>query len=180
MGMLISIDNGGTLTDACVIDGARVFHAKTLTTPHDLTQCFVEALREVSKRIYGEPKLDTLLEQVDYIRYSTTQGTNAVVERKGPRLGLILRRGQEAGALVRNDGERELLEAMVGDRIASLDLNKAEEDIETAVIIAVNELMASGANRLVVSLGGANLSADEARVERIALLRYPRHLLGAV
>jgi len=32
--MLISIDNGGTLTDACVIDGARGFHAKTLTTPH--------------------------------------------------------------------------------------------------------------------------------------------------
>jgi N-methylhydantoinase A len=65
MGIQINIDNGGTLSDACVIYGAKVFHAKTLTTPHDLTQCFVQVLREVSKRIYGEPRLDTLLEEVD-------------------------------------------------------------------------------------------------------------------
>ncbi len=180
MGLLISIDNGGTLTDACVINGDRVFHAKTLTTPHDLTQCFVDVLREVSTRVYGEPNLDTLLEQVDYIRYSTTQGTNAVVERKGPRLGLILRHGQDSAGLVRNDSEKELLGAMVGDRMATLNLEQSDEDIESAVIVAVNELMSRGANRLVVSLGGANLAADESRMKRITLLRYPRHLLGAV
>ena len=93
--MLISIDNGGTLTDACVIYGAKVYRAKTLTTPHDLTQCFVQVLKEASKRVYGEERLGTMLEEVDYIRYSTTQGTNAVVQRKGPRLGLILRKGQD-------------------------------------------------------------------------------------
>jgi len=180
MGMLISIDNGGTLTDACVIDGARVFHAKTLTTPHDLTQCFVEALREVSKRIYGESKLDTLLEQVDYIRYSTTQGTNAVVQRKGPRLGLILRAGARVDELTRNDAERELLEAMVADRVAYLDLTKNEDAIESGLIASVNELMSRGASRLVVSLGGDTLSEDESRIKRLTLLRYPRHLLGAV
>jgi N-methylhydantoinase A len=180
MGMLISIDNGGTLTDACVIDGARVFHAKTLTTPHNLTQCFVEALREVSKRIYGESKLDTLLEQVDYIRYSTTQGTNAVVQRKGPRLGLILRAGTTVDELTRNDAERELLQAMVGDRIEYLDLEKSDDEIESALIASVNELMSRGANRLVVSLGGDTLTEDESRIKRLTLLRYPRHLLGAV
>jgi N-methylhydantoinase A len=180
MGMLISIDNGGTLTDACVIDGARVFHAKTLTTPHDLTQCFVEALREVSKRIYGQSKLDTLLEQVDYIRYSTTQGTNAVVQRKGPRLGLIVRAGTTVQELIRNDAERELLQAMVADRIAYLDLTKDDDEIESALIASVNELMSRGANRLVVSLGGDTLTEDESRIKRLTLLRYPRHLLGAV
>ena len=71
--------DGGTLTDACVIHGAKVFRAKTLTTPHDLTQCFVQVLKEASKRVYGEEKLAALLEEVDYIRYSTTQGTNALV-----------------------------------------------------------------------------------------------------
>src|SRR5258708_3809426 len=180
MGMLISIDNGGTLTDACVIDGARGFHAKTLTTPHDLTHCFVEGLREVSKRIYGQSKLDTLLEKVDYIRYSTTQGTNAVVQRKGPRLGLIVRAGTTVQELIRNDAERELLQAMVADRIAYLDLTKGDDEIESALIASVNELMSRGANRLVVSLGGDNLTEDESRIKRLTLLRYPRHLLGAV
>ncbi len=180
MGLLISIDNGGTLTDACVISGAKVFHAKTLTTPHDLTQCFVEVLRQVSTRIYGEPRLAALLEDVDYIRYSTTQGTNAVVQRKGPRLGLIVRKGQDRDGLVRNGDERELLQALVGDRVAQLDLAQDDETLESSVIGIVNELMSRGANRLVVSLGGDQLDEDESRIKRLALLRYPRHLLGAV
>ena len=180
MGLLISIDNGGTLTDACVISGAKVFHAKTLTTPHDLTQCFVEVLRQVSTRIYGESNLAALLEDVDYIRYSTTQGTNAVVQRKGPRLGLIVRKGQDRDGLVRNDDERELLQALVGDRVAQLDLAQDDEALESSVIGIVNELMSRGANRLVVSLGGDQLDEDESRIKRLALLRYPRHLLGAV
>lgn len=180
MSMLISIDNGGTLTDACVIYGAQVFHAKTLTTPHDLTQCFVQVLKEVSKRIYGEARLDALLEEVDYIRYSTTQGTNAVVQRKGPRLGLILRRGQKLDSIIRNEDERELLDAMVSDRVASIDPTLAEDKLESHLTKVINELMSAGANRVVVSLGGDSLAADETKVKRMALLRYPRHLLGAV
>jgi N-methylhydantoinase A/oxoprolinase/acetone carboxylase beta subunit len=180
MSMLISIDNGGTLTDACVIYGAKVFRAKTLTTPHDLTQCFVQVLKEASKRVYGEERLSALLEEVDYIRYSTTQGTNAVVQRKGPRLGLILRKGQDPKALVRNDDERDLLQATVGDRVSFVDPSLSDEELETSLTAVINELMSAGANRVVVSLGGANLAADEMKVKHVALLRYPRHLLGAV
>ncbi|MBI2312621.1 MAG: hydantoinase/oxoprolinase family protein [Betaproteobacteria bacterium] len=180
MPMLVSIDNGGTLTDACVIHGDRVFHAKTLTTPHDLTMCFVEVLKEASRKIYGEPCLEALLEQVDYIRYSTTQGTNAVVQRIGPRLGLIVRQGAGISRLIRNDDERELFEAMVGDRVGSLDLGLDDEAFEANITTVINHLMSQGANRIVVSLGGETLIDDESRVKRVTLLRYPRHLLGAV
>nr|WP_246813930.1 hydantoinase/oxoprolinase family protein [Panacagrimonas perspica] len=176
----MSIDNGGTLTDACVIYGAKVFRAKTLTTPHDLTQCFVQVLKEASKRVYGEEKLAALLEEVDYIRYSTTQGTNAVVQRKGPRLGLILRKGQDPKKLARNKDEKDLFDATVGDRVAYVDPGLSDEQLESALTTVINELMSAGANRLVVSLGGANLAADEMKVKHVALLRYPRHLLGAV
>jgi N-methylhydantoinase A len=180
MAMLVSIDNGGTLTDACVIYGSKVFHAKTLTTPHDLTKCFVEVLREASRKIYGEAKLATLLEEVDYIRYSTTQGTNAVVQRTGPRLGLVIAKGSDAKKLIRNNDEKELFEAIVGDRIGSVDLSLEGEAFETSITRAINDLISRGTNRIVVSLGGENLVADEARTKRVTLLRYPRHLLGAV
>jgi N-methylhydantoinase A len=180
MTMLVSIDNGGTLTDACVIYGSKVFHAKTVTTPHDLTKCFVEVLREASRKIYGEPKLGTLLEEVDYIRYSTTQGTNAIVQRIGPRLGLIVAKGSNVKDLIRNDEERELFAAMVGDRIGSIDLGLQGEAFESSITKAINELISQGANRIVVSLGGETLVADEARLKRVTLLLYPRHLLGAV
>ena len=38
MGFLVNIDNGGTFTDVCISDGTRLVHAKSTTTPHDLTQ----------------------------------------------------------------------------------------------------------------------------------------------
>lgn len=180
MTMLVSIDNGGTLTDACVIYGTRVFHAKTLTTPHDLTTCFVEVLKEASRKIYGEPRLAALLEEVDYIRYSTTQGTNAVVQRLGPRLGLVVRKGADVSVLIRNGDEKELFSVIVGDRLGEIDVNLDGDAFEANITAVINHLMSQGANRIVVSLGGEALIDDESRVKRVTLLRYPRHLLGAV
>jgi len=86
---LINIDNGGTLTDVCVVDGDGVRYTKTLTTPFDLSRCLFDGLTKASRLVYGEERLAALLQATDYIRYSTTQGTNALVQRQGPRLGLL-------------------------------------------------------------------------------------------
>jgi N-methylhydantoinase A len=94
-GKLINIDNGGTLTDICVIDGAQVYRTKTITTPYDLSKCLLEGLSKVSAQIYGDEDIQSLLLSTEYIRYSTTQGTNALVERKGPRLGRQAARRRE-------------------------------------------------------------------------------------
>jgi len=180
MGLLVNIDNGGTLTDVCIIDGSDVYHAKALTTPYDLSKCFFEVLTEASKRIYGETRLDALLSDAETIRYSTTQGTNAVVQRVGPRLGLILRKGKTADFLRKTQSEAQMFDALVGGRVATLDLKQKREDLTEAVVSKVNQLISNGANRIVVSLGGANMATDEMQIKRILLQRYPRHLLGAV
>ena len=86
-GLLINIDNGGTLTDFCVIDGANVYRTKSVTTPYDLSKCLFDGLRKTSRTLYGREDLLQLLLSTDHIRYSTTQGTNALVERKGQRFG---------------------------------------------------------------------------------------------
>ena len=46
----------------------------------------------------GTQELDEreLLSQVDSVRYSTTLGTNALIERKGPRLGLLTTAGYKS------------------------------------------------------------------------------------
>src|SRR5829696_7203556 len=89
MERLINIDNGGTLTDICVWDGTEFMFTKTLTTPFDLSQCLFDGITKASTEIYGQPALPELPHSTKHIRYSTTQGTNALVERKGPRIGLI-------------------------------------------------------------------------------------------
>ena len=48
MGMLVNIDNGGTLTDICVLKDKNVYKTKTLTTPYDLSKCFFDGLKSIS------------------------------------------------------------------------------------------------------------------------------------
>ena len=178
-GKLINIDNGGTLTDICVIEGRQVWRTKTVTTPYDLSKCLFEGLKKASRLIYGEEDVQKLLLSTDYIRYSTTQGTNALVERKGPRLGLILGGTLEVAAL-KAGGDAALFEALVGDRIERLDPALEGAALEAAATRAVTKLSSAGANRLVVAYGGDAGNAGEVGIKHILLKKFPQHLLGAV
>jgi N-methylhydantoinase A/oxoprolinase/acetone carboxylase beta subunit len=180
VGKLINIDNGGTLTDVCVIDGNQVYRAKTLTTPHDLSRCFFDGLTKASRAIYGKEDLIGLITSTDHIRYSTTQGTNALVERKGPRLGLIVTGTMTVDSLKKDPRQAELFDALVGSRVASLDLKLTGSDLEIAAVRAVNTLSSAGANRVIVAHGGSDRAEEETRVKNLLLRKFPQHLLGAV
>ena len=180
MGKLINIDNGGTLTDICVIDGDQVHRTKTLTTPHDLSRCLFDGLAKASKAIYGKEDLIALITSTDHIRYSTTQGTNALIERKGPRLGIVLTGGLTAAALKADGKAAELFDAVMGDRVTTLDLKLKDADFDMAAIKAINALSSAGANRVIVAHGGADRSEQETRIKNLLLRKFPQHLLGAV
>ena len=45
-------------------------------------------------------KIDELLPAIDMIRYSTTIAMNRLIERSGPRLGLITTEGHEDAILI--------------------------------------------------------------------------------
>ena len=132
MALEINIDNGGTLTDICIFQNQEVSRAKVMTTPYDLSKCFFDGLKKASGVIYGDENLGRLLEEVDVIRYSTTQGTNALVERKGPRLGLLLSAGTAVPERMKAE-DSELYEALVGSRVATFDptaLGSEEGELE--------------------------------------------------
>jgi N-methylhydantoinase A/oxoprolinase/acetone carboxylase beta subunit len=180
VGKLINIDNGGTLTDVCVIDGNQVYRAKTLTTPHDLSRCFFDGLTKASRAIYGKEDLVGLITSTDHIRYSTTQGTNALVERKGPRLGLIVTGTMTVDSLKKDPRQAELFDALVGSRVATLDLKLKGSELEIAAVKAVNALSSAGANRVIVAHGGSDRAEEETRVKNMLLRKFPQHLLGAI
>lgn len=181
MTLQINIDNGGTLTDICIFQNDVVHKTKVLTTPYDLSKCFFDGLQKASGVLYGAPDVGRLLEEVELIRYSTTQGTNAICERKGPKLGLITDAAGDGlpAALRAQDGE--VYDALVGMRVGRLDLEHVDPDeVELLTIRAINQLTAAGANRIVVSFGSADFERREAQVRAVVLRKYPRHLLGAV
>src|SRR5208337_5070349 len=178
-GLLINIDNGGTLTDFCVIDGGKVYRTKSVTTPYDLSKCFFDGLRKASRAIYGKEDLLQLLLSTDHIRYSTTQGTNALVERKGQRLGLVLA-GLAADELQRDSQQRSVFADLVGKRVATLDFGLDDAALEIAATQAISQLASAGANRVVIGVGGAERDAGEARLKNMLLRKFPPHLLGAI
>lgn len=80
----IGIDTGGTCTDAVIYEQEtdRVLaSAKTQTTRRDLKIGILKALKKLPEQLRA---------QADYVTLSTTLATNACVENKGARAGLIL------------------------------------------------------------------------------------------
>ncbi len=177
MGFLISIDNGGTLTDVCATDGSTIVHTKTITTPHDLTECFTKGLEALSEKILGRNDIAELLASVDHIRYSTTQGTNAIVQRKGPRLGLLTDTESFHDLIV--SAAPSLYESFIGDRARVLPSGWLENE-RSDLVVAVSKLVSNGANRIVIAFSGENGAENERVAKRLLYRAFPRHMLGAV
>jgi N-methylhydantoinase A len=89
--MRIGIDVGGTFTDVVLVDEKTgAFHyTKTPTTHHDLSEGVLGGLREILS-LAG-----LSINDIGYLIHGTTIGTNAIVEGKGAKVGLITTAGFE-------------------------------------------------------------------------------------
>ncbi len=93
MGFSINVDVGGTFMDFFVSRESDFIITKTPTTHYELKVGFMKGLEECADK-FGVTTGD-FLKETDVIKYSTTIGTNALIERNGPKLGLITTRGFE-------------------------------------------------------------------------------------
>ena len=177
MERLINIDNGGTLTDIVVGSGTDFTFTKTLTTPVDLSQCLFDAMTKASVQLFGQANLPALLHSTRHIRYSSTQGTNALVERKGPLIGLITDDPQLADTLRSSEESESLFDDLVGKRIAVVSSAGTDAELIRELVAEINRLTTAGAERLVVAAGSAE---REHLYKRAMLKNFPRHLLGSV
>jgi N-methylhydantoinase A len=89
--MRIGIDVGGTFTDVVMVDEKKesFYYAKTPTTHYDLAEGVINGLDEILQ-ISGRS-----VKEIDYLIHGTTIGTNAIIEKKGAKVGLITTRGFE-------------------------------------------------------------------------------------
>ena len=94
----IDIDVGGTFTDLVLNFEGKTLVKKVPTTPFDLSVCFSKVIEEGAGAL--GLKMEELLPSVEMIRYSTTIAMNRLIERKGPRLGLITTEGHEDVVLI--------------------------------------------------------------------------------
>jgi N-methylhydantoinase A len=85
----VGVDIGGTFTDIFLLspEGGEVAIGKVLTTPRDPAQAVVNGLRELLAERGIAPSA------VTHLVHGTTLITNAIIERKGAKTGLITTKG---------------------------------------------------------------------------------------
>ena len=89
MAWRIGVDVGGTFTDVVALDektGQRHVH-KVPSIPSDVARAFITGIRELMDEIGIGPA------DVDFVSHGTTVATNAILESKYSRMGLIVTRG---------------------------------------------------------------------------------------
>jgi N-methylhydantoinase A len=107
-GYTLTVDTGGTFTDLIVADPDRIRGLyKSQTTPHDIFEG-VQAALALAAADLGL-SLEGLLEQSSSFVYSTTHGTNAILEGKTAKTAFLTTRGHPDILLKREGGKPEAL-----------------------------------------------------------------------
>ena len=97
MSKYVCIDVGGTFTDAAVLDDSGVINVfKAPTTPHDYLEGMLEAVHRAAD--YWDQPLDVFLAEssVDSggaLTHGSTIATNAVLEKKVGKVGMLVTKG---------------------------------------------------------------------------------------
>ncbi|MCC2658592.1 MAG: hydantoinase/oxoprolinase family protein [Panacagrimonas sp.] len=197
----VSVDIGGTFTDCFVAWDNKYIESKALTTHQNLALGFNEALKNACDELNITEH--DLLSQVDSVRYATTLGTNALIQRKGPRLGMLTTMGFRASVpLARAKGyatglphkeQMDVPNAQRPDPIVPIPmilevreridyngevlLKLDEEDLRQKM----RELVDKGSEAIVVVLANSVVNPEhELRVREVFLKEYPGHMLGAI
>jgi N-methylhydantoinase A/oxoprolinase/acetone carboxylase beta subunit len=87
MSSLIGVDIGGTFTDVVLVDRGRVTTAKVSSTPDDPSRGMLEGIGAAMEAAGVAPR------SVGHLAHGTTVATNALLERRGARTGLVTTRG---------------------------------------------------------------------------------------
>ena len=185
MSITIDIDTGGTFTDGFITQNGTAISVKVDTTPHDLTEGFLDCLEAGAERL-GMSLTETL-QQTSVIRYSTTYGTNTIIQRTGPKLGVMVSEGHQAnlyGEGAKGSAYQWLLsESLVcGVPVEVGDAGQPAGLIDQEYIRkSVIELLEGGARGLVVGIKGSHRNnAAEMQIRDIVRNEFPRHFLGAL
>ncbi len=190
MALAIDVDTGGTFTDLVVSGEGHLEWTKADTTPHDLTIGLMRAVDDMAAKL-GFKTTKAFLRQVGVIRISTTVGSNTVVQKKGPRLGLIVSKGFEEtayaseGSVESQDRRLDMmvpggLTAGVKGRVnieGEVTEHLGEEDVRAAI----RQLLNDGARGIVISLRNAPLNVTmEKECKAVVQKLYPPHYIGSV
>ena len=181
----VGVDVGGTFTDVvCVREGRRPIVFKVPSTPADPGDAAIAAIERLAAREGVDPG------SIAQLAHGTTVATNAVLERKGGRLGIITTEGFRDTLEIGRQMRREMYEVrldpqtpvFLAPRAMRLGVRERvgpcgeiiEPLDEDTVRAALGRLVAAGAECIAVCLLFSFVnSKHERRVGEIARAEHP-------
>jgi N-methylhydantoinase A len=186
MRFTIDVDTGGTHTHGFIAGDGVSKTVTTPTTPHDLTVCLTDCVKQAAEA-FGVSVKELLL-NTDIIRYSMTTATNAIIQKTGSKIGLIVTCGFE-DSLYAPGGEltEAIFDLVQKDMIANLDEEidaggKIVKPLKNEEVIEKMQLLIDkGARTIVVSLKNASANdTHEKKARQVIKEEYPGYYLGSV
>jgi N-methylhydantoinase A len=173
----IGVDVGGTFTDLVAVDDfGKATLAKVPSTPEDPSVGVIDGLQLLAETLGIERA--ALLAETDRVVHGTTVATNALLEHKGARVGLLT-----------TEGHRDVIEMREGlkDDRYNLRLPPPEQLVPRKLRLGVRERLRAGGRVEVpldpVALDRAVDALKRERVEAVAVCylhayRDPQHELA--
>lgn len=181
---MIGVDVGGTFTDFSMfeVESGKLWHHKQSSTPEDPSKAIVSGILHILQQHEAQPG------QVVHLAHGTTVATNALIEKKGARMGLITTKGfrdlmeigwqkrpslydllkEKPQSLIPPGLKCEVAERVLYDGTVQLALDEAD------VRKAVAQLKAQKAQSIAVCTLFSFINPDhEKRIKEIILEEYP-------
>ncbi len=165
------------MTDGLVSGEGDPFSVKVETTPHDVTVAFMDILNAVKERL-GKASLRDLLDEVRFIRWSSTITSNVLAQKTGPKLGLLVSAGHEGDLYGTAEDAATVLDVLVARaNVTSVADDAADDEVRSAV----KGLFDKGIRRINISLKGSFPdNTAERKVVNLIDQQYPDHFLGSI
>jgi N-methylhydantoinase A len=152
---LVGIDIGGTFTDCVVLDRkGGITATKSSSTPGNFAEGMLAAMRVAAERLglsFGQ-----FCRDISVLTHGTTVGTNALIQRKAAKVGLITTKGHE-----------DAIHIMRGSRgVTSHDINKVVHFPESQKPVPiVPKRLIEGVSERVDCFGEVVVPLNEVEVE---------------
>src|ERR671939_608801 len=186
MAYRLGVDVGGTFTDLLLVhdETGKLYRVKTPSTPADPAQGVLVGVRRICEESGVPP------EELAYVMHGTTVATNALLEAKGARVGLIttkgfkqilhLARSQTPGPLagwiimIKPDPPASLADTReVTERLDARGTTVTPVD-EAEAEAVIRDLVESGVETLTIAFVNSYISAQhEEQVAAIVERLYP-------
>lgn len=146
-GARIGIDVGGTFTDFVLFDPNKnnLIHYKEPSTPDEPSRALIVGLQSLLQ------KADLKADEIDTLMHGTTIGLNAIIQRRGAKIALIV-----------SEGYRDILEIARSRMPSSFDFHASKEE----PLVPRHRILEIGAR--LSAKGDVTQFADDAALDALA------------